>query len=148
MKLLWNLIWKYSETATPWAFDQIWWNLASQVWPNVPSTNLSSTPPTFVWLVNFIFPCVCKWNDSEIKLFQWVSKRDWTFKKIKIKIFFKQLAVPDIQICINRYLVSRRFARSLYGTTFSFWLIGYNLFAWSVPEKLTADKIHAEDKTS
>ena len=29
----------------------------------MPSTNLARTPPTFVRLVNFIFPC--KWNESE-----------------------------------------------------------------------------------
>ena len=69
-------------------------------------------------------------------------------KKNKTEIFFKQLAVLNIQICINRYLMSRRFGRSPYSNIFSFWLIGYNLFAWSVSEKLTAGKIHAWDKTS
>ena len=71
-----DLIWKFSETATPWVFDETWWNLASQVRPNVPSTNLSSVLPTFVSIVNFIFPCVCKWNDSEIKLFQGLFNRN------------------------------------------------------------------------
>ena len=69
-------------------------------------------------------------------------------KKRKIKLFFKQLVVPNIQICLNRYLVSRRFGRSPYSNIFSFWLIGYNLFAWSFPEKLTDGKIYAKDKTS
>ena len=58
-------------------------------------------------------------------------------------MFFKQLAVSNIQICMNRYLVSRRFGRSPYSTIFPFWLIDYNLSAWSSPEKLTARKIHA-----
>ena len=71
-----NLIWKYSETATPWVFDQTRWNLASQVRPNVPSTNLSSIPPTFARIVNFIFSCVLKWNDSVIKSFQRVLNRN------------------------------------------------------------------------
>ena len=57
------------------------------------------------------------------------------------------MVVPNIQICINRYLVSRRFARSPYSIIFPFWLIGYVLLAWSVPRKLTAGKIHARDKT-
>ena len=36
---------------------------------------------------------------------------------------------------MNRYLVSRRFGRSPYSIIFSFWLIGYNLFTWSLLEK-------------
>ena len=44
--------------------------------------------------------------------------------------------------------MSRRFGRFLYSNIFSLWLIGSNLFAWSVLEKLTAGKIHANDKTS
>ena len=57
-----DLIWKYSETATPWVFDETWWNLASQVRPNVPSTNLSGIPPTFVWIVNFVYS-LCMWME-------------------------------------------------------------------------------------
>ena len=30
----------------------------------------------FVWIVNFIFPCVRKWNGSEIKLFERVFNRN------------------------------------------------------------------------
>ena len=82
-----NLIWKYSETATPWVFDWTWWNLASQVRPNVPSTNLSSIPPTFVWIVNFIFSCVHKWNDFEIKIICMNIESKKIFKKIKTKFF-------------------------------------------------------------
>ena len=86
------------------------------------------------------------WNKVISTSVEW--KLDFQKNKIKIKIFLKQLAVPNIQVCINRYLVSSRFDRSSYSTIFSFWLIGYNLFAWSVPEKLTAGKIHAYKKTS
>ena len=55
-------------------------------------------------------------------------------KQIKNKIIFKLLAVPNIHICINRYLVSRRFGRPPYSTLFSFWLIGYNLSAEVFPK--------------
>ena len=54
------------------------------------------------------------------------------------------MAVPNIQICTNRYLVSHKCGRSPHSNKFSFWLIGYNLFTWSFPEKLPAGKIHAE----
>ena len=69
-------------------------------------------------------------------------------KNIFKKWIFTQFAVSNIQICINRYLVSRRFGRFLYSIIFSFWLIGYNLFVRRVPEKLTDGKINARDKTS
>ena len=58
-------------------------------------------------------------------------------------MFFKQLAVPNTQICIKKYLVSRRLGRFVYSNKCSHWLIGYNLFAWSLPEQLTLGKIHA-----
>ena len=57
-----DLIWKYSETATSWVFDQTWWRLASQVRPNVPFTNLSLIPPSFISILNFIFSPCMEWN--------------------------------------------------------------------------------------
>ena len=50
-----DLIWKYSETATPLVCDWTRWNLPSQVGPNMPSANFSIIALTFVWIVNFIF---------------------------------------------------------------------------------------------
>ena len=80
--------------------------------------------------------------------FIWTSIQKKTdFQKTMKNFFFQQLASPNIQICINRCFVSHIFGRSPYSIVFSFWLIGFDLFAWSLPEKLTDGKIHARDKT-
>ena len=144
-----DLIWKYPKTATPWVFDWTWWNLASQVRPNAPSTNLSSMPPAFVWIVKFIFSLCMKmervWKKVIWTITAW--KPDFQ-KKISKKNFkenhFSNSWLSLISKSISTDIACRvEFGRFSYSIIFSFWLIGYSLFARSGPEKLTAGKIQA-----
>ena len=64
-------------------------------------------------------------------------------------MFFKQSVVLNIQICINRYFMSRtNLADLLAATYFHLDWLAIIYLRWSVPEKRTAGKIHTRDKTS
>ena len=83
------------ETATPWVFDWTWRNLSSQIRPNVPSTNLWSIPPTFVWIVNFIFPGNVHGmtlEESSLNKY-WIEIR--LSKEIKTRIIFQTVGRPQ-----------------------------------------------------